>query len=326
MVRVDDYPGPRVIRRGGSGMGGWIWVAPGIREPGPADVTDPAFLDKESQGAATDRDEADRGSAVLVKVVARQPAEVDESSPLAPAVDESPTVRIKVFGPVGFDPLLKVPLRNKAIETACYLALHRRRPVTTEELQIALSSDDDGPEISAKSVHNYVSELRHSLGAIHLPSARGSSGYRFADSVTCDWDEIQELAALAARDPSADLDDQVLPLGRALELMKGHPFEGTHYRWVDSELLVSAMELAVCDIARRLEVIARANGLPEVLYAAGRRTASVCPYDLGLWEMALEGAVGLDAEELAKTWHDAQVALGDEVGALGDLARRLGLL
>jgi hypothetical protein len=216
----------------------------------------------------------------------------------------------------------ETPTRSRVTEAACFLALHRRRPVTTEELQIALSSDGDVSETSAKSVRTYMSELRRSLGAIHLPSARGS-GYRLADSVTCDWDEIKELAAQRP----ADIDDQIMALSGALNLVRGRPFEETRYSWVDSELLVSEIEVAIGDIARRLGKIARAqDGMEGLLYFAGRRAVLACPYDLGLWEMALEGAAGFDTDELARTWHDARVILGDDAVALHDLAQRLGLL
>jgi hypothetical protein len=247
----------------------------------------------------------------------------DEASPSLDAVgDESQRVRvrIKVVGPVEIEP--EAPARNKVVEAACFLALHRRRPVTTEDLQIALSSDGDTSETSAKSVRTYMSELRRSLGAIHLPSARGS-GYRLADSVTCDWVEIKERAA---RNP-VDIDDQIMALAEALNLVRGRPFEGARYSWVDSELLVSEMEVAIGDIARRLGKIARENeGVEDLLYFAGRRAVLACPYDVGLWGMALEGAAGFDADELAQTWHDAQVTLGDDAVALHDLAQRLGLL
>jgi hypothetical protein len=247
----------------------------------------------------------------------------NESSPPPDAIEnEIPRVRINVVGPVDIEPWLEAPTRNKVTEAACFLALHRRRPVTTEELQIALSSDGDTSETSAKSVRTYMSELRKSLGAIHLPSARGS-GYRLAESVTCDWDEIKELAA---RRPT-DTDDQIMVLVEALNLVCGRPFEGARYSWVDSELLASEMEVAIGDIARRLSKIARAqDGMEGLLFFAGRRAVLACPYDLGLWEMALEGAAGFDAEELAKTWHDAQVTLGDDAVALHELAQRLGLL
>jgi hypothetical protein len=323
MVSADDYPGPRITGRGGRGPGGWIWVIPGVPLPSPAELAELAEAALEgSGGVAADQDDLHPLSVVLVEEAAGR-SSPDEASPPQDAVrDEGPRARISVAGPVEIEPWLEPPTRSKVTEAACFLALHRRRPVTTEELQIALSSDGDTSETSAKSVRTYMSELRRSLGAIHLPSARGS-GYRLAESVTCDWDEIKERAA---RRPT-DIDDQILALVEALNLVRGRPFEGAGYSWVDSELLVSEMEVAIGDIARRLGKIARTlDGMDGLVYFAGRRALLASPYDLGLWELALEGAAGFDANELAQTWRDAQVTLGDDAVALHDLAQRLGLL
>jgi hypothetical protein len=234
---------------------------------------------------------------------------------------DSPLITIKVLGSVGVNPQLVAPKRNVVLELACYLALHRRRLVTTEELQIALSGDDgDGPETSAKSVRTYMSELRRWLGADNVPSARGS-GYRLAEWVTSDWDEFGALAHRSSEDP----DDQIRSLSEALNLVRGRPFAGTTYKWVDAELWVSEMEVAIGAAARRLGAIGVELGEPAIVFFAGRRAVLACPYDIGLWEMALQGAAGYDATELAQTWHDAQVALGDEAAALQELAQQLGL-
>jgi hypothetical protein len=48
-----------------------------------------------------------------------------------------------------------------------------------------------------------------------------------------------------------------------------------------------------------------------------------CPYDVGLWEIALESSAGVSPEELTRAWRDAQAALGDDAGELADLKRRL---
>jgi hypothetical protein len=312
-VESDEYRGPRTIERRGRGMGGWIWVAPGV----PPSTSD-QLLEPDSATHDT-HDGLAIGDVDTPPETAIDGAQtIDPRTPDAP---DSPLIRIEVVGPVGVDPELPPPKRSVVLELACHLALHRRRLVTTEELQTALSGDDgDGPETSAKSVRTYMSELRRWLGADYVPSARGS-GYRFSESVTSDWDEFRSFAQVKAEDPY----DQIRALSQALNLVRGRPFEGMNYKWVDAELLVSEMEVAISDVARRLGAIGVELGEPAIVYFAGRRAALACPYDIGLWEMALQGGAGYDATELAKTWHDAQVALGDESAALGDLAKRLGL-
>jgi hypothetical protein len=302
-------------------MEGWAWVVPGIPQQ---DVSNSAAEDLSI--AERQHDSATHQSAVDSAVA------VDDATTQAPASEPSSTlpqgepavhgVRVKVIGPLEVESWVDPPTRHKVTEALCFLALHRKRTMTTEELQIALSAGDDAPETSAKSVRTYMSELRRSLGAEHVPSARGS-GYRLADSVTTDWDLFQALVALRP----TDVDAQLQALIDALSLVRGRPFVGTDYAWVSSELLVSEMEVAISDAAQRLGKIAMASNrdLGGIAYFAGRRAALACPYDIGLWEMAMEGVAAFDREELVRTWREAQATLGDDAPALRDLAERLGL-
>jgi hypothetical protein len=254
-------------------------------------------------------------------VVERALDDVPSPEPASADTDRSPAIRVKVLGTIEVEPELVAPKRSVVLELACYLALHRRHPVATEELQIAPSGEDaGGPETSAKSVRTYMSELRRWLGAEHVPSARGS-GYRLASSITSDWDEFRSFAQEDSDDPS----EQILSLCNALNLVRGRPFAGVNYMWVDAELLVSEIEVAISEVARRLGAIATAQNMAGMAWFAGRRAVLACPYDLGLWQMALEGAAAYDASELTQTWHDTKVALGDEAVALQEVARRLGL-
>ncbi len=299
-------------------MGAWIWVAPGVPAP-PLEQRPELESSTDMDGLGPALGSGDSALANEVIDTATEPR--DEELP-TPGVPEAAPLTIKVLGSVEVDPELAPSKRSVVLELACYLALHRRRAVTTEELQIALSRDDDGPETSPKSVRTYMSELRRWLGSDRVPSARGS-GYRLADSVTSDWAEFQALVKRVLEDP----EEEISALVQALNMVRGRPFDGTKYTWVDSELLVSEMEVAIGAAARRLGEIAAARGEPAgFAFFAGRRAVLACPYDFGLWEMALEGAAGWDPDELAKTWHLARVTLGDDVAALEDVARRLGLL
>jgi hypothetical protein len=318
----DDYPGPLVTGRGGRGMGAWVWVAPGIPQQHPTNSSMAGTSTPEEQhNSATNESESDSAVAIEEETAQRSSAEPPLPLPQGESADQG--VRVNVIGPLEVVAWVDPPTRHKVIEALCFLALHRKRPVTTEELQIALSSDgDDAPETSAKSVRTYMSELRRCLGAEHVPSARGS-GYRLADSVTTDWDVFQARVALRP----TDVDDQLHALIDALNLVRGRPFVGTDYAWVNAELLVSEMEVAISDAARRLGNTAMAadQNLEGIAYFAGRRAALACPYDIGLWEMAMEGAAAFDRDELVRTWRDAQATLGDDASALRELAERLGL-
>jgi DNA-binding SARP family transcriptional activator len=227
---------------------------------------------------------------------------------------------VLVLGSVDVVPWRSPPTRKVLTEIACYLTHHRKGPVSGEELQMALSSDAaDSPDASPKTIRNYMSEFRKALGAELVPSARGS-GYQLESSVTSDWDEFKSFAT----HPKDGSWEEIVALGEALNLVRGRPFAGTNYKWVNTELLVSEMEVAISDVARRLALVATALGNIDIAWFAGRRAILACPYDIGLWEIALNGASAMDSEELALTWHDAQVALGDDAKELEELVKSLG--
>ena len=128
------------------------------------------------------------------------------------------------------------------VELACYLALHRERPVSGESLRAALRPDGS-KEQSAKTLRTYLSMLRKALGPDALPS-RPSGGYQLASWVTTDWERFVELSR------SDDVDDAL----EALSLIRGRPFEGVPsgtYAWVFSEFLVSDMEVAIASVVTR---------------------------------------------------------------------------
>ena len=82
-------------------------------------------------------------------------------------------VLIKVLGSVEIEGWRETPKRKIVTELACYLALHAGRPVSGEELRAALWPEADS-EASAKSLRNYMSDLRRALGSEHVPMARGT--------------------------------------------------------------------------------------------------------------------------------------------------------
>ena len=102
----------------------------------------------------------------------------------APA-EATEMVVVKVLGTVEVEGWRVPPKRKIVSELACYLALHAGRPVSGEELRAALWPDVDS-EASAKSLRNYMSELRRALGSEHVPLAQGT-GYAVAVTVVSDW-------------------------------------------------------------------------------------------------------------------------------------------
>jgi two-component SAPR family response regulator len=98
-------------------------------------------------------------------------------------------VLVSVLGTVEIEGWRETPKRRIVSELTCYLALHAGRPVSGEELRAALWPESDS-EANAKSLRNYVSDLRRALGSEHVPMARGTG---YSVSVRCDWIQFTEL-------------------------------------------------------------------------------------------------------------------------------------
>jgi two-component SAPR family response regulator len=224
-------------------------------------------------------------------------------------------VLVKVLGTVEIEGWQEIPKRRIVSELACYLALHAARPVSGEELRAALWPDVDS-EASAKSLRNYMSDLRRALGSENVPMARGT-GYSI--SVRCDW---AEFSALVKSTQLIGV-DEVAVLKEALSLVRGRPFTGITYNWAFSELLVSEMEVGVSDAARRLAALSMEAGDPATASFAARQGLLVSPFDVTLWEIALRAAAGVSGNELARTWRNAQAILRDDAAEVAELVRSL---
>jgi len=189
------------------------------------------------------------------------------------------------------------------VELACYLALHRERPVSGESLRAALRPDGS-TEQSAKTLRTYLSMLRKALGPKALPSRR-SGGYQLAGWVTTDWERFVELSR------SDDVDDAL----KALSLIRGRPFEGVPsgtYAWVFSEFLISDMEVAVASVVTRAVGELVEAGDVERALGAVRQGLRAVTGDYGLWELYLSIAAQVSPGALSRARSEAQAALGDD--------------
>ncbi len=225
-----------------------------------------------------------------------------------PGVVEQDLAEVRVIGPVEVTGWRHVPQRSVVTELACYLALHRNRPIPGDELRMAIWPDDVR-EASAKSLRTYMSLLRKCLGSERVPAGSGG-GYRIGADVACDWDRFRALTV-----PSASPDQ----LHAALELVRGRPFTGVpanSFGWVFSELLVSEMEVAIAEVSRRLsrELVAL-KAIPDASWAIQQGLRAV-PTDFGLWELRLSIAELEGRSELARAQRDAEASLGDAAAQL----------
>jgi DNA-binding SARP family transcriptional activator len=354
--RTDSYRGPRVIARRGRGMGACVWVAPGIGGPSRADeegeVTHWAsawsnleralFLESVEAAEGPVHESVDGDDRPLHygdfffdpdndgEIIDEFAQEIDGAGFEVAAVElvapqivraaKVGFVSVNVLGQIEVFPWRVPPRRRVIIELACYLALHPGHPVSGEALRFALWPDADGnAEASAKSLRNYVSELRKALGAEFVPSARGS-GYAVSAAVQTDWDQFKRTVNNA----KAEGADEAQLLREALSLVRGRPFAGVDWGWAFAESLVSEMEVTISQVAQRLAALSMESQDFSTAGFAAHQGLLANPYDGALWEVALRTAAGLGSNELLRTWRDAQATLGDDAEALTELVGLLG--
>jgi hypothetical protein len=312
------YGGPTVAGRSRLPSAEWIWVANG---------TDPTFSPPTVSPASSVVSDSGTGTSFADRVIESfriEALELDGYDPLLDELledhDEGTTgqlppleigppdltiteIEISVLGPVEVHGWAARPERAIVTELACYLALHRDRPVTGEALRAALRPDPSN-EQSAKTLRTYLSLLRKALGPEALP-ARPSGGYQLAPSVRTDWDRFRDLTGEPGTDEAL----------QALALIRGRPFEGVAagtYTWVFSEFLVSDMEAAIASVTIRTATALSAVGDLERAVTALRQGLTAVGGDYALWELYLSVAADLGAAALARAREEARASLGDD--------------
>jgi hypothetical protein len=226
-----------------------------------------------------------------------------EEPPTVDVITPTSAPEILILGSVEARGWNSPPERAVVVELACYLALHRERPVSGESLRSALRPDGS-KEQSAKTLRTYLSMLRKALGPDALPS-RPSGGYQLASWVTTDWERFVELS-------KSDVVDDGL---EALSLIRGRPFEsvpsGT-YAWAFSEFLVSEMEVAVASLVTRVvDQLVNVGDLERALNAVRQGLRAVAG-DYGLWELYLSMAERAGPAALSRARSEAGAALGED--------------
>jgi hypothetical protein len=224
-------------------------------------------------------------------------------------------VVIKVLGAVEVEGWRSPPARAIVTELACYLALHRERALSGEQLRLALRPDE-GREPTAKTMRTYLSMLRKALGPGYLPSNR-SGGYRFSILVTSDWEGFKQLSGR-----ENDLETRL----SALTLIRGRPFEavpsGT-YDWVFSEFWISQIETAVISVACELGSDCLEQRLLDKADRAVRHGLLAVPHDQSLWHLRLQIAAERGPTFLKAVTAEAAATL--ESGVLSDLIEEMNL-
>jgi hypothetical protein len=233
----------------------------------------------------------------------------DTPTPATENASSRPTtiLRVQVLGPVEVSGWAAPPERGVITELACYLALHRDRGLSGDQLRAALWPDP-ASEPSAKTLRTYLSLLRKAAGPAALPGG-ARDGYRFGSAITTDWTDFCILS-------SSELVEEKL---EALALVRGRPFEGVGpgtYAWVFSELWVSDMEIRIVGVALEVAALLETSGDAERALRAVRHALRAVPSDLTLWAHYLELASAQGQTTLQRARAEARAALGDDADQL----------
>jgi hypothetical protein len=312
------YRGPRVVRSMSPASRHWVWIEDGRRSmeerfalPRPLlraaviEAVAPIASDSNNVSVAPTRwdDAHDPLFDQTSEPVAGRVLPPDVQLPRGvERLEDLRIVVVNVLGPVEIDGCLEPPERAMVTELACYLALHRHRRFSGEQLRFALRPDGEN-EPSAKTMRTYLSMLRKSLGPDYL-SSRG--GYEFP------WWVDSDYALMERASKQGDFNTRLTSVGA----IRGRPFEGVPagtYGWVFSELWISQIESSFVSVASCLALECLEAGAIQEAERCVRQGLLGVPHDLSLWAIRLEVAArggGTGAVERARD--EAAAALGPD--------------
>ncbi len=190
-------------------------------------------------------------------------------------------VVVRVLGPVDVIGAARPFTRAWALELVVYLAMHRKSVSTTEKWATALWPDR---LMAPASLHSTASAARRALGTTssgvdHLPRSHGSLS--LGPGVTTDWDSFVALSR--SDDPQA--------WRRAIELIRGRPFEGLRAAdWAILEGISAMIEAEVVDLASRYSEWCLSSRNAADAEWSVRHGLMVSPYDERLYRLLMRAA------------------------------------
>lgn len=229
--------------------------------------------------------------------------------PAETASSAEPVVAVSVLGPVEVTWQGPTPKRQVA-ELVSYLAAHPRG-VTSDQARLALwpaSADDDRfGERAPATFWSLTTKARRALGqdgagnALILREANNS--LRLSSAVSCDWLEFERLAGVAR----SDRQRATGLLREALSLVRGRPFEGAAWAWVEVERLDGAMEAAIVDAACDLADLALEGSDLDTARFAVNQGFLAAPDAEPLVRAAMRTAAAAgDRAGVERAWRDAR--------------------
>jgi len=210
--------------------------------------------------------------------VGEGPGTAGESGQSEPS--NRPEVEILVLGPVEILGADRPFTRAWAVDLVVYLSMHAAG-VSNDQWATALWPDR---LMAPSSLHSTASAARRSLGTDvhgqdHLPRSHGRLALR--SSVGSDWSRFESLAA--SPDPS--------DWRRAIELIRGRPFEGLRASdWTLLEGIVASIEASVVDLSCRYAEHCLSQDDSRGAAWAARQGLKVSAYDERLYRALMQAA------------------------------------
>jgi hypothetical protein len=227
---------------------------------------------------------------------------VQEPQPIVTdAVIATDAVVVNVIGPV--QTLGHRASDRRIIEgLLVYLTFHDDRPRPAEQIRLALwPTGGSHDEVNRKTFLNYLSALRQSIGAEHLPDAVGAGGY-LIKGVQSDWATFQRLCRQADK---GERGAAMALRTEALALVRGMPFAGAtedHYDWVRDEHLDTIITVAVATCAMKLATDHMGDRDFVATEAAARSGLLGAPDDFGLWQIGAQAIEGRGDTTALRRW------------------------
>lgn len=170
--------------------------------------------------------------------------------------------------------------RPKLTELVVYLAMHPEG-ATARTWTAALWPERQVPQ---QTVANRLSEARRFLGfgADQRPRLRRNGERHRLAGVVTDWERFCNLAG-TSDDPES--------WRRALELVRGHPFDDLQQgQWTIFEGFTAEIEQAIANCAQRYGDHCLTNGDPDGAAWAAQKALRACPYDERLHRLLMRAA------------------------------------
>jgi DNA-binding SARP family transcriptional activator len=209
--------------------------------------------------------------------------------PLAGQPSTARPLAVGILGPFLIDGGLE-PLQPKQAELVLALALAAPASLSNSELGSMLGADPDHPK-PGDAVRQIISRTRRRLGqardGLEYVVHTGNGNYVLHQDASLDWTQFRSLVGSGHR---ADL-------RAALSLVRGQPFAGCFFWWVDIPLLETV----------RAEVVDAAETLAELELSAGSARAAARAARAGLTAEA-------SAEQLWRLLMRAEHAGGNLAG------------